>query len=235
MRRAMSLWALAALAVAGIAAGVFVPGGSANPVRSSATTTRITVNASEFKFTLSKSSVPVGATVIFTIVNKGKISHDFKIAGQKTPTLAPGTSAKITITIKKAGRYAYLCTLPGHAGAGMKGSFAVGVAPAATTTLAAPPRKAVLPTTTVNVVMADFDFTFSKAAIPHGTVIFKVVNKGATTHDFFIYRVNKNTPLLAPGKSATLTVTFTTPGVYHYLCTVGEHALHGMQGDLKIT
>ena len=114
--------------------------------------------------------------------------------------------------------------------------FAAGaVVVAAEPTLAATPRKAVLPTTTVNVVMEDFDFTFSKAAIPHGTVIFKVVNKGATTHDFFIYRVNKNTPLLAPGKSATLTVTFTTPGVYHYLCTVGEHALHGMQGDLKIT
>ena len=40
----------------------------------------------------SMSSVPAGA-VIFTVTNKGKVSHDFKIAGKKTPLLSPGHTA----------------------------------------------------------------------------------------------------------------------------------------------
>ena len=111
---------------------------------------------------------------------------------------------------------------------------AAGVAVAAGPSLAGTGHTALLPTTSVTVTMTDFHFAFSKAVIPHGTVIFKIVNKGATTHDFFLYRVNKQTPQIGPGKSVTLKVTFAKAGVYHYLCTVGEHALHGMQGDLKI-
>ena len=50
-------------------------------------TTKVTVKASEFKYVFSKKSVPTG-TVVFTVINKGKISHDFKIGGKKTKTLA---------------------------------------------------------------------------------------------------------------------------------------------------
>ena len=50
-------------------------------------TTKITVAASEFKFVFSKRSIPPTGTVIFTVVNKGKISHDFKIDGKKTPNM----------------------------------------------------------------------------------------------------------------------------------------------------
>ena len=74
--------------------------------------------ASEFKFVLSKRSVPCRDTVIFTVVNKGKISHNFKIGGKMTPNLLPGKSAKLTVKFTKKGHYAYLCTIPGHAGAG---------------------------------------------------------------------------------------------------------------------
>ena len=79
----------------------------------------------EFKFKLSKASVPTG-TVIFTVVNKGKVAHDFKIAGKKTPKIAPGKSAKLTVKFTKKGKFAYICTLPGHAAAGMKGDLQVG-------------------------------------------------------------------------------------------------------------
>jgi uncharacterized cupredoxin-like copper-binding protein len=37
------------------------------------------------------------------VTNKGKIPHDFKIAGKKTPLLKPGKSAELTVTLKKAG------------------------------------------------------------------------------------------------------------------------------------
>ena len=57
-------------------------------------TTPVTVTATEFKFKLSRLSVPVGP-VTFTVTNKGKIAHDFKILGKKTPTLSPGKSFKL--------------------------------------------------------------------------------------------------------------------------------------------
>ena len=37
----------------------------------------------------------------------------------------PGKKLTLTVTIKKAGKYPYLCTVPGHAAAGMKGTFTV--------------------------------------------------------------------------------------------------------------
>jgi uncharacterized cupredoxin-like copper-binding protein len=91
--------------------------------RSHASATAVTVTASEFKFKLSKLSVPHG-TVVFTVVNKGKIPHDFKINGKKTALVKPGKSAKLTVTFK-AGKFKYLCTVPGHAALGMKGTLTV--------------------------------------------------------------------------------------------------------------
>jgi uncharacterized cupredoxin-like copper-binding protein len=83
----------------------------------------VTVTATEFHFKLSKASVPHGP-VTFTVVNKGKLGHDFKIGGKKTPVIKPGKSAKLAVTLKK-GVIAYLCTVPGHAAAGMKGKLIV--------------------------------------------------------------------------------------------------------------
>ena len=103
------------------------PNASAAPPAATAPThavaTAVTVTATEFKFTLSKSSVPHG-NVVFTVVNTGKIAHDFSISGSTTPLISPGESTKITTTLK-AGELLYLCTVPGHAGAGMKGTLTV--------------------------------------------------------------------------------------------------------------
>ena len=153
MRRIVSSSGLAVLVTAGIIVGALAPAAGASPAKPSATSTGITVTASEFKFVLSKPTVPAGATVVFTVVNKGKIAHDFQIAGKKTLSVAPGKSAKLTVTFAKKGQFTYICTLPGHAGAGMKGAFAVGVAPvvpppAATTTAAAKPAPTPTPTPT---------------------------------------------------------------------------------------
>lgn len=93
--------------------------------KSHATGTTINVTAgkpSTFKFTLSASSAKAG-TVTFNVKNgDSALSHDFSIAGKKTPLLAPGKSAKLTVTLKK-GKYPYSCTVPGHAAGGMKGTF----------------------------------------------------------------------------------------------------------------
>jgi uncharacterized cupredoxin-like copper-binding protein len=68
--------------------------------------------------------VPKG-TVVFTVRNTGQLAHDFKIAGKKTAQVAPGTTKKLTVKFAKAGRYTYVCTVPGHAAGGMKGSLIV--------------------------------------------------------------------------------------------------------------
>src|SRR4051794_2479701 len=125
MRRGLSLLAFVALAIGGVAAGIFVSGGGAAPA--ALLPTKINVTASEFKFALSKKTVPRGTTVLFTVTNKGKIPHDFKINGKKTPTLKPGKKATIRVVFRTKGSIAFICTLPGHAAGGMKGKFGVGV------------------------------------------------------------------------------------------------------------
>jgi uncharacterized cupredoxin-like copper-binding protein len=109
-----------ALAVLGAALMVAAPAIAAPAAK----TTTITVKMTEFKFALSKASAPKG-TVVFKVSNKGAVAHDFKINGKKTPLVNPGKSATLKITFQKTGKFAYLCTVPGHAASGMKGKFAV--------------------------------------------------------------------------------------------------------------
>jgi len=92
---------------------------------SSATAVSVTAGKpSEFRFTLSKKTVPKGS-VTFRVSNRGTISHDFKIAGKRTKLIPKGKSAILTVKIPKAGKYAFLCTVPGHAAGGMKGVLTV--------------------------------------------------------------------------------------------------------------
>ena len=102
-----------------VAALVLADLGAARPAAAT-----VTVTAKEFKFVLSSKSVPKGA-VTFTVVNKGKLAHDFKINSKKTPLIQPGKKATLKVTFAKAGSYRYLCTVPGHANFGMKGVLKV--------------------------------------------------------------------------------------------------------------
>jgi len=90
---------------------------------SAAATTTVTVTMKEFKFTLSKTRVRHGS-VTFKLVNKGKLPHDFAIAGKKSKLIKHGKTGTLTVTLK-AGKIAYKCTVPGHAAAGMKGKLTV--------------------------------------------------------------------------------------------------------------
>lgn len=117
--------ALAAALVALVATVAFATSALARPVSHKATTT-ISVSAGEFFFKLSKRSVARGTTVVFKVTNKGQVTHDFSLKGyKKTPYLDPGQSATLKVTFKKAGRIAYLCTVPRHAEQGMAGTFVV--------------------------------------------------------------------------------------------------------------
>jgi uncharacterized cupredoxin-like copper-binding protein len=88
-------------------------------------TTPVQVKGGEFFFKLSTRSIARPGTVTFTFKNVGHVAHDFKIDGKKTPTIQPGQTARLVVTFKKTGKYPYLCTVLGHAAAGMRGLFAV--------------------------------------------------------------------------------------------------------------
>jgi plastocyanin len=101
--------------------------------------------------------------------------------------------------------------------------------------LAASKTPKVLPTT-VKVKATEFHFALSvKSIAKPGAVVFKVTNGGKEPHNFVILSgINKTTPLILPGKTATLKITFKKKGAYTYECTVGEHAEEGMLGKFTV-
>lgn len=111
------------VAVALVSVGVWAQAG----LSASSAAVTVNVTASDFKFKLSKTSVPKGSVVTFKVVNKGKAPHDFdfKTLGKGTAFLAPGKSASLKVTFKKTGSFKFLCTVPGHAKLGMVGTFAI--------------------------------------------------------------------------------------------------------------
>jgi len=237
--------ARAALVAAGVAAAACLatPGLSA---RSHSSATRVTVVATEFKFKLTPAVVASPGSVTFTVLNKGKISHDFKIGGKKTANLLPGKSVKLTVKFTKKGHYAYLCTLPGHAGAGMKGTFSVGVKAVTTTQQTTTQQTTTQQTTTttntnpvgtakttVTVNMVEYAFQLSQSTMPSGKITFIINNKGNEVHNFAILG-NRAGAQIAPGTSETWTVSL-PPGTYNYQCDVPFHAANGMVGQFTVT
>lgn len=120
MRRIVWIVALGAAAALAVAVSAFGARSEA-----SVTSPRVTVGMSEFTFAVTPKTVKKNVAVTFALTNKGTIGHDFKIGGKKSPVLAAGKRGTLKVTFKKAGRYPYLCTLPSHAAAGMKGVLVV--------------------------------------------------------------------------------------------------------------
>jgi uncharacterized cupredoxin-like copper-binding protein len=235
MRRIAAALVLAALGLVGACAGILLPGSEAAPTAAAAksATTRVTVNAFEFGYKLSRRSVPTG-TVIFRVVNKGKIAHDFKIAGKKTPNIAPGKSATLRVNITKKGRYAYLCTLAGHAKNGMKGAIGVAVAAPPPPPPPPPPTGTVgNANTTVVVDMFEYRFALNPIGAPSGNVTFVITNRGAEPHNFSITAV-KAGKIMNNGESETWTVAL-PPRTYEIVCDVPFHIGFGMQGTFTVT
>jgi uncharacterized cupredoxin-like copper-binding protein len=113
----------AAVAIMALSLGQFASASSTRHVHASASAIR--VSGKEFSFKLSKKSIGRPGTVTFKFKNAGHMLHDFTINGKKTRLIKPGKTAKLTVSFKKKGGYRYLCTVPGHAAAGMKGVFTV--------------------------------------------------------------------------------------------------------------
>ena len=82
---------------------------------------------------------------------------------------------------------------------------------------------------------ASIKFTLSKRTVKKGgKVIFTISNKGTEVHDFKVIGKIPKSRFIAGGQKTTLTLTFKKAGTYQYVCTIGEHAIKGMQGTLIV-
>jgi plastocyanin len=78
----------------------------------------------DFRFAPARIAVSRGM-VTFTLTNRGAFAHNFKIAGRKaTGLLQPGRSRTVSFRLQK-GTYSFVCTVPGHAAQGMRGTIVV--------------------------------------------------------------------------------------------------------------
>ena len=90
---------------------------------------RIAVGAAENEFTFNPSrvSASAGVPVQLTVVNKGKIQHDFHVEALRVTLhlIDPGRSGAVRFTPTKNGTFEFRCAVPGHYEAGMKGTITV--------------------------------------------------------------------------------------------------------------
>ena len=119
----LTISVLAAIAIASLTLVQLASAHADRPTAATATT--VQVKGGEFFFKLSTKSVAKPAKITFVFKNAGHVLHDFSIHGKKTPLIQPGKTAKLVVSFTKKGKYGYLCTVPGHAQAGMKGTFTV--------------------------------------------------------------------------------------------------------------
>ena len=72
-------------------------------------------------------TVAAGQPVELTLRNGGGIPHDFALAGGASGPVKleaqGGQTARGTFTIETPGTYPFVCTVPGHAAAGMSGTI----------------------------------------------------------------------------------------------------------------
>lgn len=100
--------------------------------------TQVGMTATEFKFNPTSVQVPVGAKIAFTLDNQGVVEHDVTIPSAGFTLLAKaGQRVSGDVTFNTPGVFEFLCSIPGHRDAGMKGSLTV-VDPAATAPVAQP-------------------------------------------------------------------------------------------------
>jgi uncharacterized cupredoxin-like copper-binding protein len=108
-----------------LAALTLALGAAAVPLATGAPAQTVRVNATSYKLALS--AKPKAGLVRFVVRNASGDEHDFWLRGGgksvKTPVLAPGRSATISMRLKKGALYRFWCAVDDHAQEGMLGSF----------------------------------------------------------------------------------------------------------------
>lgn len=82
--------------------------------------------ASDFAFSPAEFTVTAGEPVNLTLVNRGAVPHDLVI-GELDVEVEAGVGQRSTVGFvpSEPGSYPFVCTYPGHAGAGMRGTLMV--------------------------------------------------------------------------------------------------------------
>jgi len=90
----------------------------------------------------------------------------------------------------------------------------------------------------IKVTEREYKITLSRKTAPAGTVTFTVHNVGHVKHALAVsgggLRGVKRTLPIAPGKTRTLTVKFTSSGTIQVWCPMPGHAALGMKTSLKL-
>ena len=90
---------------------------------------------------------------------------------------------------------------------------------------------------TVDVIEKEFSIGLPSTTLKPGTYTFALSNQGHLPHDLTIDgpKVSKaHTPLIGPGKNATLKVTLAA-GTYDFYCSVPGHKQLGMDVKIKVS
>jgi nitrite reductase (NO-forming) len=120
--------------VAGIGPGAAVaPAVAQAPAPAAAVPAEVKIVATDLKFSVPTLQAKVGQRLTVTLENRGVIEHDLAFPTVKADkpasalkTIAkPGRTTTLEFTPTAAGSFEYICTIPGHKEAGMKGTINV--------------------------------------------------------------------------------------------------------------
>ena len=83
----------------------------------------------DMRFTPNRIDAKVGVPLTLRLTNRGTERHDLNFEALHMPSLQgveailePGETRTITLTFDQPGTHTFICTLPGHAAAGMTGA-----------------------------------------------------------------------------------------------------------------
>ena len=109
-----------ALAVVGLAAGCAGQSGGSGSAE---------IVLEDMRFTPNRIDAKVGVPLTVRLTNRGTERHDLNFEALHMPGLAgveailnPGETRTIRLTFDQPGTHTFICTLPGHAAAGMTGA-----------------------------------------------------------------------------------------------------------------
>jgi uncharacterized cupredoxin-like copper-binding protein len=88
---------------------------------------KITVTLKDYSFGWSRTSVPKGSTVVFTVKNTGTVQHnvDFTTISKRSAIIQPGAKTTLKVVFKKKGSIQVVCDVPRHIQLGMVSTFKV--------------------------------------------------------------------------------------------------------------
>ena len=117
-------WTFSAASPEDAAASVTPAQAEGAPAAAAATDT-IAIEAFDLGFSPATVTVPAEGTYEVSFSNTGAMLHDVTFADGTTLTAAAGETATGTVTVPDGG-FAFICSIPGHGDAGMKGEVKVG-------------------------------------------------------------------------------------------------------------